>query len=116
MNSFDHSHRRERLPNRRAGERFEIIFDNHLFVVTIGEYADGRLAEVFINALKSASAYGHLARDTGILLSFALQHGASADTLSKAVSRDDNGVAQGLAGHVIDAIMNQFGELFGSAR
>lgn len=96
--------RREPLPCRRAGETFETFFEGQSFRVTYGRFEDGRLAEVFISAVKTTTLFDHLARDTGLLLSLALQHGAASACLASAVSRDGEGRPQGLAGHVLDAI------------
>jgi ribonucleoside-diphosphate reductase alpha chain len=96
--------RRDSLPQRRGSESFETWFEGQQFVVTFSCFQDGRLAEVFVNAIKSATLFDHLARDTGLLISLALQHGASADRLAIAVSRDSEERPQGLAGHVLDIV------------
>jgi hypothetical protein len=43
-------HGRWRLPNCRARELIDFIHDGFLYIVGIGRFADGRLAEIFINA------------------------------------------------------------------
>jgi hypothetical protein len=96
--------RRDKLPQRRGSESFETWFEGQQFVVTCSRFEGGRLAEVFVSAIKTTTLFDHLARDTGLLLSPALQHGATAETLATAVSRDSEGKPQGLAGHVLDAI------------
>lgn len=95
---------RETLPPARAAETFEFEFEGTRFVATFSRYADGRLAELFLHARKSDCLFDHLASDTAKLVSFALQHGARFDDLSRAMTRDANGHAQGLAGHVLDLI------------
>jgi hypothetical protein len=96
--------RRDKLPQRRGSETFEMWFEGQQFVVTFSRFEAGGLAEVFVNAIKTTTLFDHLARDTGLLLSLALQHGATADRLAAAVSRDGEGRPQGLAGHVLDVI------------
>lgn len=96
--------RRDKLPQRRGSESFETWFEGQQFVVTCSSFEGGRLAEVFVSAIKTTTLFDHLARDTGLLLSLALQYGATAETLATAVSRDSDGKPQGLAGHVLDAI------------
>jgi hypothetical protein len=96
--------RRDKLPQRRGSESFETWFEGQQFVVTCSRFEGGGLAEVFVSAIKTTTLFDHLARDTGLLLSLALQHGASAETLATAVSRDGEGRPQGLAGHVLDVI------------
>jgi hypothetical protein len=96
--------RRDKLPQRRGSESFETWFEGQQFVVTCSRFEGGNLAEVFVSAIKTTTLFDHLARDTGLLISLALQYGASAETLATAVSRDNEGKPQGLAGHVLDAI------------
>ncbi|MGJ0508841.1 MAG: hypothetical protein ACR652_17280 [Methylocystis sp.] len=96
--------RRDKLPDRRGSESFETWFEGQQFVVTFSRFETGELAEVFVNAIKTTTLFDHLARDTGLLLSLALQHGAAADRLATTVSRDSEGRPQGLAGHILDII------------
>lgn len=96
--------RRERLPQRRAGESFEFEFEGSYFAVTLGFYPDGRLGELFLNGLKLDTAQDIYARDLGMALSIAIQFGAPLDGLAKAMTRDAQGAAQGLGGHVLDLI------------
>lgn len=95
---------REALPQRRAGESFDFEFEGAFFTATVGHYADGRLGEVFLNGLKLDTAQDIYARDLGMALSIALQYGAPFELLSKAMTRDASGRAQGLGGHVLDLI------------
>lgn len=95
---------REALPQRRAGESFDLEFEGAYFTATIGFYADGRLGELFLNGLKLDTAQDIYARDLGIALSIALQYGATVEGLRRAMTRDATGRAQGLGGHVLDLI------------
>ena len=54
---------------------------------------------------KRDSASDHDGRDIAILISFALQHGAQPDDLARAMTRDAEGRAQGLAGILLDATL-----------
>lgn len=94
------------LPARRAADTFDVFYDvmTNPFVVTVGRYEDGAVGEVFMNAHKRDEMIDHLARDTAILMSFALQHGVPMETLRGAITRDANGRPLGLAGVVLDAI------------
>jgi hypothetical protein len=96
--------RRDKLPQRRGSDTFETWFEGQQFIVTFSRFENGELAEVFVSAIKTTTLFDHLARDTGLLLSLALQHGAKADRLSGTVSRDSEGRPQGLAGHILDSI------------
>ena len=96
---------REALPQRRYAEGFNLAFPRYtdkLYTVTLGCHADGRLAEVFINAHSKIGSDGDLAaRDVAILISMALQHGASVEGLAHAMTHDAAGQPEGLAGIVL---------------
>ena len=40
--------RRERLPNRRLGETFELEVAGLRYTATVGRFPDGRIAELFL--------------------------------------------------------------------
>jgi hypothetical protein len=50
---------RERLPNRREAETFDVEAGGLRYRATIGRYADGRLAEIFVVNHKAGSQAGH---------------------------------------------------------
>jgi hypothetical protein len=95
---------RERLRNRRGAETIALEFAGLRYVVTVGRYDDGRLAECFIRNHKNNSAADVNARDAGILLSLCLQHGCPAETIARAISRNSDGSASGVIGAVLDLI------------
>jgi hypothetical protein len=47
--------RRERLPNRRLGETFELEVAGLRYTCTIGRFPDGRLAEIFLQNHKKTT-------------------------------------------------------------
>ena len=79
---------RRTLPQRRAAETFDLRFWNQLFTVTVGFYADGTPGEVFIDGGKTGNDIQSIARDAGALLSLALQHGTSIESVRHAITRD----------------------------
>jgi len=121
---------RERLPDRREMEALEA---EHIWrgphgevgetmLVSIGRYADGRIGEVFIDypthegERKKSERTMALGHDIAILISLALQHGASIDTLRHAVSREDANVLgrivpvpSTVVGTVLDALAAEAG-------
>ena len=96
---------RDEMPGARAALTFEFLARGIPFTATAGFYPDGRLGEVFVNGEKRDSASDHDGRDIAILISFALQHGAQPDDLARAMTRDAEGRAQGLAGILLDATL-----------
>jgi hypothetical protein len=66
---------RERLPNRRSNETFEFTHEGHQYRATTSRFADGRLAEVFLDVGKVGSAAQENGDIAAILASLALQHG-----------------------------------------
>jgi hypothetical protein len=95
---------RERLSDRRTAETIAFEFAGMRYVVTLGRYCDGRLAECFLRNCKNNSAADVNARDAGILLSLCLQFGCPAETIARALSRNSDGSASGVIGAVLDLI------------
>ena len=95
---------RQRLPNRRANESFSFELNGLRFTATVSRFADGRIAELFLNNHKFGNQSDTNARDAAILLSFALQHGAELETIQNALCRDSSGRALGPIGEAIDLI------------
>jgi hypothetical protein len=93
---------RERLPNRRAAETFDLDVGGLKFSATLGFYPDGRVGEVFIVNHKAGSEAGIMACDAAIAASIALQHGAPLEVLRHAVRRDAQGRALSPLGAALD--------------
>jgi hypothetical protein len=95
---------RDRLPNRRASEVFDLEVGGLKYTASFSCFADGRIGELFLNNHKSNSAADTSARDSAIAFSFAVQHGADAVAIRRALSRDAHGRALGALGVVLDII------------
>lgn len=97
---------REIMPARRRSESFELPFGGFLtpHKITMGYYSDGRLGEVFITSGKTGEMVEAIARDGAILLSIALQHGATLDTIKSAITRDSQGSPTSIVGAVVDKL------------
>jgi hypothetical protein len=95
---------RARLPNRRIGETFELEVGGLRYTATVGRFPDGRIGEIFLNNHKSNSAADTNARDSAIVFSIAVQHGADVETIRRALSRDSHGHASGPLGVVLDRL------------
>jgi hypothetical protein len=76
------------------------------FTASISRYPDGRIAELFCDNHKAGSAIGTLVRDSAILLSFALQHGADIESIRRALCRDSQGRALGPIAKALDRIVS----------
>jgi len=96
---------RERLPNRRPSENFEIEVAGLRYKVTISYFPGGGPAEVFVSNHKAGNASDVAARDAGILVSLCLQHGCDVATIAHAISRNTDGSASGVIGEVLDMIL-----------
>jgi hypothetical protein len=95
---------RERLSNRRPALTFDLEVGGLRYTCTVGRFPDGRVSEVFVQNHKSSSGADVAVRDAGIILSFALQHGADFNSIRRALCRDPRGCASGVMGAVLDAI------------
>src|SRR5262245_36035085 len=95
---------RRRLPDRRPCLSIAFEKNGHRFTAGFGFFADGTLAEVFLNNSKAANDVDTSVRDAAVAISFALQHGADLDALRKALSRNSSGAATGALGEALDLI------------
>src|SRR5467141_813433 len=100
---------RERLPNRRAAETFDVEAVGMRYRATIGRFADGRLAEIFLVNHKAGSQAGIMASDAAVVASIALQYGVPVDVICHALMRDSRGKPRGAGGVVMDMLAQEEG-------
>jgi ribonucleoside-diphosphate reductase alpha chain len=99
---------RQRLPDRRPSLTFELEHIGLHYTVTISRSC-GAVREVFIQNHKNSSASDVAARDCGVLISLCLQHGCPLTTIARALLRNTDGTASGVAGAVIDLLTDDDG-------
>ena len=95
---------RQRLPDRRLAETFELEVGGLCYTATIGRFADGRVGEIFLSNHRANSAADTNARDSAIVCSIALQFGADLEVIRRALCRDSHGRASGPLGAALDII------------
>jgi hypothetical protein len=95
---------REPLANRRASENFTFEVNGLRFTATVSRFANGAVAELFLNNNKAGNQSDTNARDAAIILSFALQHGADIERIRNALCRDAQGRALGPVGCALDLL------------
>jgi ribonucleoside-diphosphate reductase alpha chain len=96
---------RERLPDRRFAETWNLEVAGQNYACTIGRWPDGRIGEVFLSSsLKAGSAADTAARDAAIACSVALQFGADLEVIRRALCRDSRGNASGPLGAALDLL------------
>jgi hypothetical protein len=95
---------RQRLPNRRPHELVAFEHAGFRFTAGFGRFRDGTLAEVFINSTRTGTAVDVAARDSAIVASLALQHGASPDELRRALTRNADGSPGGPLAAALDLV------------
>ena len=66
---------RERLPDRRVGYTQKAIVGGHKVYLHTGEYADGRIGEIFVDMHKEGAAFRSLMNNFAIAISLGLQYG-----------------------------------------
>jgi hypothetical protein len=74
------------------------------FTASVSHYPDSRIAELFIDNHKAGSGVGTLVRDLAIVFSFAVQHGADAEAIRRALCRDSQGRPLGPLGAALDLL------------
>jgi ribonucleoside-diphosphate reductase alpha chain len=95
---------RARLPDRRLHELVEIDHAGIHYVVGIGRYGNGQIAEILLNAPKTGTAAAINAQDAAIAASLLFQHGCPAETLRRTLTRNPDGSAAGPLGTVVDLL------------
>jgi ribonucleoside-diphosphate reductase alpha chain len=95
---------RQRLPNRRVAETFNLESSGLAYTASIGRFEDGQLAEIFITNHKAGSSADTNAKDAAVVCSIALQHGVPLDTIRRALMRDSAGKSSGPLGTALDMI------------
>lgn len=100
---------RQLLPARRSSQTFKFEHVNpsgHVFdyTATVGYYDDGRPGEVFLSSSKLSTDQDISASEAAILLSFALQHGASFAAIRTAMIRGEDGKPHGVIGTLCDLL------------
>jgi hypothetical protein len=103
VNTASH-YSRQRLPQRRRAETFEIEVGGLRYTATAGYFPDGKIGELFLNNHKSNSAADTNARDSAIVFSIAVQCGADVETIRRALCRDSQGRASGPLGAALDRL------------
>jgi ribonucleoside-diphosphate reductase alpha chain len=96
---------RNRLPNRRRSENFNLKVGGQGYVATVGFDPNDKATEIFLNATKIDSAADINAADGAVAVSIALQYGASIKTLRDAMKRNADGSAQGPLGAALDRLL-----------
>jgi hypothetical protein len=95
---------RQRLPNRRMSENFEIVANGLQYRVTISRFSNGELAEIFIGNGKAGSDSDTAAKDSAVVCSIALQYGVPLDVIRHALMRDSKDRPNGPLGAGLDVI------------
>jgi hypothetical protein len=79
---------RRRLPNKRASEFVDIEALGFKFTASVSRYSTGDIGEVFIDPEKVGSTLNSLVHEIAVAFSFAVQHGANAADIQRALDRD----------------------------
>ena len=95
---------RKRLPNRRVSITFDLEAQGLRFTCTASWFADGSLAEIFLQNHKAGSMAGSNAQDSAVVCSLALQYGVPLEVIRRALMRDAQGRASGPLGAALDRL------------
>jgi hypothetical protein len=98
---------RERLPNRRVCVTFDFEIHGQRCTRSYSRFADGRLAEIFLQNHKAGSQVDANAREAAIAASIALQEGSLLEVLRGAVLREADGTASTPLGAALDIIAKE---------
>jgi hypothetical protein len=98
---------RERLPNRRVAETFDLEALGLKFRATIGRHPNGKLGEIFLSNHRVNSMAGIMASDAAVLCSLLLQYGVPLDVIRKSLMRDRHGKPSGPLTVVLDRLAEE---------
>ena len=76
---------RQPMPERRASWTQHVHIENQAFYLTFGEYPDGRLGEIFVNASKTGTFVRGVLDALARVTSVAIQCGAPIEEISDAL-------------------------------
>ena len=75
--------------------------------VGLGRYDSGKIGEVFISTRKIGTSSDVIVRDAAVIISLALQYGAPADVLARAITRDADGKPSGPIGELLEHLASE---------
>jgi ribonucleoside-diphosphate reductase alpha chain len=90
--------RRSKLPSRRQGYTQKAVVGGHKVYLRTGEYADGRLGEIFIDMHKEGAAFRSVMNALAISISVGLQYGVPLEEFVEAFTFfrfEPSGMVQG---------------------
>ncbi len=98
---------REVLPTRRFHGSFRFQIERITYAAGVGRTADGRVAEIWLDAGKVGTSLAALANDAAIMASLLLQYGCPVEVIRRALTRNPDGTAGGPVGRVLDEIAQE---------
>jgi hypothetical protein len=98
---------RRRLPARRLAESFNIEVNGQRCIVSVGRFADGSPAELFIGNGKAGSDSDAHAKESAIAVSIGLQYGVPLEVFQRALLRDSRGNPSTPLGAALDIISDR---------
>lgn len=101
---------REKLPNRRQSEAVGFLHRGVLYRALTSRFADGRLAELFLDGGKVGTDAHVAGHDGAIAVSLALQHGVPAGTILKAMEMLADGSPAGPLGKALSLFLADHGK------
>jgi ribonucleoside-diphosphate reductase alpha chain len=76
---------RRRLPNRRRSIVFNFEFESHRYRASASRFADGKLAEIFLDTGKDGTPLQSNAETAAVLASLLLQHDVDVEEILHSV-------------------------------
>lgn len=113
---------RQRLDNRRPIERLAFEHDGKAGTVAVGFRAavgnggveiEATPSELFLEFGRAGSDVEAAARDAGLILSIAMQHGVDLKAFQVSITRQDDGRAASVIGAAIDKIVETYWSVSG---
>jgi hypothetical protein len=101
---------RTHLPPRRRMNTYKFEYGGHTHYLSVEYYSNDKIGEVFLATGKVGSAIDNLVKDGAVLISIALQYGATPTELAKSVSETTE-YNTNVAGSLIGAMVRRLVEI-----
>jgi ribonucleoside-diphosphate reductase alpha chain len=98
---------RRRLPNRRESEFVDFEALGFKMTASVSRYPTGEIGEIFLDPDKPGSTLNALLHEIAIAFSFAVQYGAPAADIQRALDRDSKNQPVGPLATALDKFLGR---------
>ena len=98
---------RQKLTNRRGSEHLLFEFNNAKYNLSLSEFPDGRLGELWIDGAKTGTDLWYIMIELATVASIALQRGATPEEICRSLPQTRSGLPLGPLGCALKEVKEQ---------